>query len=747
MGGEEYLGVKEAAQFEGVSPGALLARARRKHVIMANDSDDGRRKLFPVSALSSDAVQRRVKEQVSAALQGMAGKAQDAPPSQQNPEQAITLATERGKPLQPFLAFAPPSPSEAARDAVVAAVPSKFRDYVDKWTGIIADCDNGTYKKFSRGAGMVGSWHGIEIRNNDDFMRALALDHKISLSNIYQKRAIWRETAQDPRVLKAHPKDRPGIRFRLFSEAIVPKHRPGRASAAFFARPENGWLLLKLREFYLNQAKLSAVTAHGLLLLEVDAKQRAWGIDHIYDKPTLGQSKDALSQVIDPTLNQVRTALQKIKLPELILGREGVEAYRNKIEVSLSRQPLEISNRLWCTDQREVDVRMRDGGERLGRIWMVNFLDVASFKVLGYSFGPVLNSDMVMQAGAMAIARYGVPEAIQMDLGKEFTFKGFSGGVRRINGEALFREAMSLCGYLNIRPVKSIGNNPQTKPIERWHQIPAKWEKNFPGWCGSNTDERPEKLKEEEAMHAEWLAGHAPRSPLVTIGQYIRAYVDWVENRWNAKHRGKGKTLRGMTPNEAFNVKKPGSGFRFISEDELDHAAADHRTITVSRGGQVNLTFYGQTIEYISPDLFNHIGEEAEVIVSRRTFRQVTVIYPVLGGTASCIATLKLDFEWLPENRDELRAALRCRAATRRAVREGVKASNRTLEASNPVELLALASQEKPLPGQKLFGTPGPRPEQEISGAEWTMARLEKNGRGRFASDIVRKALEMEAET
>jgi len=71
------------------------------------------------------------------------------------------------------------------------------------------------------------------------------------------------------------------------------------------------------------------------------------------------------------------------------------------------------------------------------------------------------------------------------------------------------------------------------------------------------------------------------------------------------------------------------------------------------------------------------------------------------GGTGNCVATLKPQLAWLPENRDELRAAMRCKAAVHRAVRQGLKASRVALEAANPVELL---EQQKALPAKDIIG-------------------------------------------
>ena len=151
---------------------------------------------------------------------------------------------------------------------------------------------------------------------------------------------------------------------------------------------------------------------------------------------------------------------------------------------------------LWVTDQREVDVRLRDGGEHLGRIWMVSFLDVATDKVCGSCLRPVLSSDVVMVAATMAISLCGVPRAVHMDLGKEFDLQSVQRRDTQVSGETLYRAAKGLWGSLGVRIVKAIGRNPKTKTDERWHQIITdQFDKRFPGYCGSNTDERPEKLK------------------------------------------------------------------------------------------------------------------------------------------------------------------------------------------------------------------------------------------------------------
>jgi hypothetical protein len=657
----------EAARLEDYENIKSFATSlRRKHIVLVRDPENARRKLVPVSALSPKARQKLLAADACEALQKVS-------------EQSILTVAEPANSPQRLLAFAVPSQTEKALlDAAPPALPAKYRAHIERWAEFLGDCIDGAWKKYL-GHILVG----ILIENHGDYLCAQSrLRGKgFSQSKIFEVLARLKAINHDPSIPASQ-------KMAVFWGRMLPKNRSGRSGHAFFDHAENLWMAPKLLAFYLNQAKPSVKRAHEVLIAEIDDMQRKSGDRHIYHKPTL---------------SQCRTFLKSIDLPTLIYGREGEKKFDDKCGKYISRDASTLrANDLWVTDQRLVDVRLRDGGEHLGRIWMVTFLDVSSDKVLGYAFGPILSSDVVMTAAAMAIERHGVPRAIQMDLGKEFTCKAFNGTTSRFSGKVLYREAQGFWNLLGVKIVKAIGRNAKTKTIERLHrEVTEKFDKRFAGYTGSNTDERPEKLADEERQHLEWLGGNAQSTPLVKIGQYIQAFILWAEGEWNNGARGKGKMRQGMTPNEAFNVKAPVDGFRTISPDELDRRTAEHRVAKIQRGGQINLTFFGQQVEYEAPELFKLQGKEVEVIISRRTFRCITVLYPVPGGIAPCVATLKPQLAWLPENRDELRAAMRCKAAVHRAIRRGSKASRLAILSSNPVELL---EQQKALPTKDIIG-------------------------------------------
>lgn len=689
----DFLPLKKAAELEGVRPNTLTQRVRRKRgILLANHPASRREKLFPVKSLSPAALKKLSREEAVLALD--------------SPSQAFPKSD-----YQRDLFSAQIEAESYKRSAAPLAVPAELREQAAMWSEAWIVCSNGKWRSF------LGKrpFEGIDITVNGakDFKRAFARRHNISVSKLYdglgemqRAMAACRGTSEEKR--------------KAALLAVIPQRRTGRTS--IFDRPEEEyrWMFEYLRDCYLNQARYSVKRAWQMLCEEIESRRSSWRLGHTYGTPSL---------------RQCRIALKNIPVPQEVLARLGDKAYNDRCAPYISRDPDSIrSNDVWVTDQKQIDVRLRGAGEQLGRIWMVSFFDARSWRVMGYWFGPILSSDMVIGAAAVAIGRHGVPKSILMDLGKEFQCTAFNGGFRKIKGETLLREAQGLCQRLGIEVINAIGRNPQTKPIERWHDIVSEFDKRIPGWCGRNTDERPEVLADFERQHEEWKTTGKGRSPLFTIQQYLYEFVNWIENEWNAKHRGRGKYLRGMTPNECWNTHLPAGGVRRIAEDELELAVADHRVLKVARGGQVNITVHGQTLEYQSPELFLRQGQELEVILSRRSLRSITVLDKASNGRFLCEATAKPLFHWgqrQPEDREELRQAIRIRNAAKKAISLG-NAARRVLEVTaTPVEI---GPQRPPI--------------REISSVEFKMRKIKvaRAPKTITSGELARRALELQGE-
>ena len=765
----DWIRLEDIARLEGVPYKTVQKRFSRARARSKTDEADARRRLYPITVLSPEARNAWLSEQASLtppdsglkiADPGTTYLSRSPEPNSRGPEAATgvgqtsstpmaTIAcapastagasslsqsreAESGEPsrqaLQPVLPFEI-SVSRDARAQAMAAIPERFQPYVAKWMGIVADCTNGTFRR-SLGYTLAG----VKVDNNDDYRHALAKMHDVSYRMVYQKLALFRSLKHDPEIPAK------GL-WKAFADALVPKARPGRSGHTFFDRAENDWMLGKLHDFYLNQAKLSYRAAHGLLLDEIRKKRAAWGVGHQYDEPTLDQSI---------------TALRRLSKPQRVLGREGDRAFYNQCAPFISRKPPEVSNFVWCTDQKVADVRVQDAGHRLGRLTSVNFIDITSNKWLGCCFTPVLSSDTVMRAATDAMIRTGTrPQYVQFDLGKEFYNHRFGGGVLKIKGETLFHEALGMWQRLGVEPVKAIGNNPRTKPIERWHAELRKLDQQFISYTGKRPDDRPERLAKIEAQHWAWLAGEAENPGIPTIEEYIDRFCGWCAVTWNLETRSYGRYLQGMTPEECWNAKRPPQGFPRISEDEINYQTCERREEQVSTGGQINIQIHGQRLEYIADELFALQGERVEVLLSRISYRTVTVIYPIAGGTGSCVAAVKEQYDWVPEGEDaqeRMRAAIRAQHRVKRAVKAGLEASGIASEASNPMEVLEVVESlppGNPLASRGVFGNvqpPAPSPQHPETGSVEWMARGRRRGRetSEEAADEVWKLMKAE---
>ncbi len=190
-----------------------------------------------------------------------------------------------------------------------------------------------------------------------------------------------------------------------------------------------------------------------------------------------------------------------------------------------------------------------------------------------------------------------------------------------------------------------------------------------------------------------------------------------------------------------------------MSREEIDYYTSDRRFVKVARGGQVNLTLYGQTLEYVAPELFSEQGKPVEVLRSRLNASQVTVIYTVPGGTASCVAQIKGELPWSSESRPEVAVRLRCINSLKRTLKRGLATAGAAtaLLAEAPYlpseALLGEMAEKRLVNARQLFGTsagaPGPGPEQEMSSSEWMM-RQRAAPKTMTSRETARLALEKE---
>ena len=283
----------------------------------------------------------------------------------------------------------------------------------------------------------------------------------------------------------------------------------------------------------------------------------------------------------------------KKEIPEqaIYLARYGQAAWNKKYATYIPRDYLNIkAGSCWVSDHAQIDVAV----EHKGNVyfpWVTVFRDVKTSKWLGWFMHiEAPNSDHIFQSFYYAVQRFGIPNDVYLDNGKDYRCKDFAGGRKQRTGKIkvqhLRDKENSLIRNLGIDVHFALPYNAQTKPVERdFLKIKTFLSKGFTGYRGGKITERPEKLKQE-----------IKNNKIMPFDEFKLLFDDYIENYLNKKPSG-GKVLQGKSPDELwseeFKVKK------VISNDALKlFCMRTSKDVKIGRNGvydsQFGITYWGE---------------------------------------------------------------------------------------------------------------------------------------------------------
>lgn len=240
-----------------------------------------------------------------------------------------------------------------------------------------------------------------------------------------------------------------------------------------------------------------------------------------------------------PNEPSVRTFQRKwSEFPDIAKIKAG--GSKDKFELQFASQyrdydSIEHSNSMWCLDHHLSDVLVRNKRGKIVRLWMTAILDVKSRKVMsmvirdGYP-----NKTAIKQGLRIAIERYGIPELIQTDNGKDYLSKDLDPN-----------EENTLLSLLGISKSTALPKHGQSKPIERFFEtLETRLGKRFYSYAGHNAKKRPDYLQK--------LNKKLEDDPnIMDMDEFIKLCNEWIENEYSeTKHHGNG--MNGKTPNEVY---------------------------------------------------------------------------------------------------------------------------------------------------------------------------------------------------
>lgn len=242
-----------------------------------------------------------------------------------------------------------------------------------------------------------------------------------------------------------------------------------------------------------------------------------------------------------PSQATVNRFLLTLPPPAVVLAREGPKAFRSKMEPKCHRDLSALApNEVWCGDHRVFDVMVRthDGDSaKVCRPWMTAWYDLGTRTCVGMHVGLVPNSDTIALALRAGILRFGIPQELYIDNGKDYRSHYLNGQQTVSRNVSLSPEitdtlAPGVLSPLGVTVRHATPYQPWSKPIEPWfgHTFPE-WEQTLPGWCGRNAHEKPEKLK-----------GEIQRGELLTLAEFSERLAERIESYHHTEHSVLGST-------------------------------------------------------------------------------------------------------------------------------------------------------------------------------------------------------------
>ena len=296
----------------------------------------------------------------------------------------------------------------------------------------------------------------------------------------------------------------------------------------------------------------------------------------------------------------------KSDIPEAVevLGREGQKAFRDRCAPYIRRTYEGMaSNEWWIADNHTFDVITQgDNGQR-HRLYLTAFFDARSGIFTGCYVTLNPSSQATLIALRKGILKYGIPENIYVDNGREFLTFDIGGlGHRKKkpkDGQERF-EPPPVFERLGIKMTNAIVRNAKAKIIERrFRDVKDHLSRLFDTYTGGNVLEKPERLK------GVLKNGEIPLDSTST--ETVEELLDWYFNQ--QPYGGEVVADRGKPRQQVYNENLHTR--RVAGAEDLNlMLMRSARPQKVTRRG-VHLDIAGQRLDYWNDDmLMNLLGKQ-----------------------------------------------------------------------------------------------------------------------------------------
>lgn len=297
-----------------------------------------------------------------------------------------------------------------------------------------------------------------------------------------------------------------------------------------------------------------------------------------------------------------RRVQSEIPEPLEIMGRQGMKAFRDRCAPYIRRvYENMVSNEWWIADNHTFDVMTKGADGKIHRLYLTAFFDARSGIFTGCYVTSAPSSQATLIALRKGILKYGIPENIYVDNGREFLTRDVGGlGHRQKKSTKNEFTPPPVFERLGIHMTNAIVRNAKAKIIERrFRDVKERLSKLFSTYTGGNVLEKPERLKK--------VLKDSNNIP--TDEAFTQAVEDILYHYFNERsYSGAVSADSGKTRMDVYREQLYEK--RVATESDLNlMLMRSTRSQKVGRRG-VHLTIAGEKINYFNDNLIlNHFDE------------------------------------------------------------------------------------------------------------------------------------------
>lgn len=320
-----------------------------------------------------------------------------------------------------------------------------------------------------------------------------------------------------------------------------------------------------------------------------------------------------------PSLRTMQTYVQnQIPYPVLVLHREGLAAYEAKCAPYIMVDQTSVEpGAVWVGDHHQFNCWIQYRGQWV-RPWITVWEDYRSRMIVGWHLSVNPNQTTILQAFKQGCQKYGPPESVKIDNGKDYDSELFTGQTKLERKRAISKgyideeTVAGIYAMLNVGVSFSIPYHPQSKKIERWFDtLDCQFVKTMTTYCGKDSNRKPDDL-------VDLLKSDSAKRTAMTLEVFSGAAERYIDIYNHSAHTGVG--MDGAAPAHVFAQR---SSARVIDMDSLSLLTQVWTGIqTVGKNGvKVKGLYYGQ----YNPELLAYQQKPVRVAYDPDDIRTVNV--------------------------------------------------------------------------------------------------------------------------